>query len=131
MLKLRAEKLKVVDYMTNEKLIYFIFVNALAIVLVLYDKFASKRSMYRIPEKTLFLVAIGGGAICMYISMQLIRHKTRHKSFMVGLPLIIIGQALIYFKLILFLGLFYPRIFYFPKSLTKTIYGSILALSVW
>lgn len=105
MLKLNIEKMKAVDQMTNEKLIYFIFINALAIILVLYDKFASKRSMYRIPEKTLFFVAIVGGALAMYISMQIIRHKTRHKSFMVGLPLIMIGQALVYFTIIPF-----PRI---------------------
>lgn len=47
------------------------------------------------PEKTLFAFSIAGGALGMYVTMQLIRHKTQHKRFMVGLPLIIFAQAVI------------------------------------
>jgi len=58
-----------------------------------YDKIASKRlAQHRTPEKTLFLLAILGGSVAMYATMQLIRHKTQHKRFMIGIPLIMIAQ---------------------------------------
>ena len=46
-------------------------------------------------EKTLFLIAFLGGAPLMYITMLLIRHKTKHLSFMVLLPLIIFFEIVI------------------------------------
>lgn len=58
------------------------------------DKMFAKKKMRRIPEATLFSLAILGGATAEYITMKLIRHKTRHKSFMLGLPAIIILQLI-------------------------------------
>ena len=64
-----------------------------ACVVTVYDKIASKRlPQHRTPEKTLFLLAILGGSVAMYATMQLIRHKTQHKRFMIGIPLIILAQ---------------------------------------
>ncbi|MBQ8794271.1 MAG: DUF1294 domain-containing protein, partial [Clostridia bacterium] len=31
-----------------------------------------------------------GGALGMYITMLIIRHKTKHKTFMIGLPFLIL-----------------------------------------
>lgn len=74
--------------------IYLFFVFAItgliSVVLTVYDKWASKKRKWRIPEKTLMLVAFFGGAITMYTVMQLIRHKTKHKKFMIGLPVMIL-----------------------------------------
>lgn len=68
-------------------------ISIVAIAVTLYDKFAAKRlPNRRTPEKTLFLIAGLGGAVAMYAAMQLIRHKTQHKSFMIGLPLMIATQ---------------------------------------
>lgn len=47
------------------------------------------------PEKTLFALSVVGGALGMYATMCLIRHKTRHKRFMIGLPIIILIQSVI------------------------------------
>ena len=79
--------------MKREVLIYLLGVNILAIILTIYDKIASKRfRKNRIRENVLLLIGALGGAISMYITMKLIRHKTRHKKFMTGLPIILILQ---------------------------------------
>ena len=52
----------------------------------------------RIPEKTLFVMAAIGGSIGALLGMQVWHHKTMHKKFKYGLPMILLAQiALIYF----------------------------------
>lgn len=79
--------------MKREVLIYLISINILGIILTIYDKIASKKfRKNRIRENVLLLIGVLGGAISMYITMKLIRHKTRHKKFMAGLPIIFFLQ---------------------------------------
>ena len=79
-------------------------ISLIACVVTVYDKIASKRlPQHRTPEKTLFLLAILGGSVAMYATMQLIRHKTQHKRFMIGIPLIIAAQIVIIAVLVLLL----------------------------
>lgn len=79
--------------MKREVLIYLLAINIVAITLTIYDKIASKRfRKNRIRENVLLLVGALGGAVSMYTTMKLIRHKTRHKKFMTGLPIILILQ---------------------------------------
>ena len=73
-------------------IIYLCF-SLLAVCITVYDKYAAKRRKARIPEKVLFLTALCGGSLAMYITMLIIRHKTKHKRFMVGLPVIALAQA--------------------------------------
>ena len=54
------------------------------------DKSLAKRGAWRIPEKTLFLLALLGGALGGIIGMYFFRHKTRHTSFKAGLPMLLI-----------------------------------------
>jgi uncharacterized membrane protein YsdA (DUF1294 family) len=63
------------------------------------DKQKAKRQSWRISEKTLFIVALIGGAIGVKTGMEIFRHKTHHKQFVYGIPAIIILQlaAAIYF----------------------------------
>lgn len=75
-------------------IIYFCF-SLLAVCLTVYDKYASVKKRFRVPEKTLFFVALCGGSAAMYITMLVIRHKTKHKRFMVGLPVIALAQAVL------------------------------------
>ncbi len=51
--------------------------------------------MRRVPEKTLFLFALAGGAVPELVTMLIIRHKTKHKRFMIGLPVIIFAQVIL------------------------------------
>lgn len=54
------------------------------------DKALAKRGAWRVPEKTLFLLALLGGALGGIIGMYFFRHKTRHASFKAGLPMMLI-----------------------------------------
>lgn len=74
--------------------VYFLAISIISLVLTVYDKIAAKIARrHRIPEKVLILLGTMGGALVMYITMLIIRHKTRKKKFMVGLPVIILLQA--------------------------------------
>lgn len=76
---------------------YLILINLAAVLVTLYDKWASRHARgRRIKERHLFALAVLGGAAGMYLTMQIIRHKTRHPQFMWGLPLIFIVQATLY-----------------------------------
>ena len=75
----------------SELFVFYVFVISLiAVVITIVDKKLSKKKRKkkkRIPEMTLMLIGLFGGALPMYITMRAIRHKTRHKKFMIGLPL--------------------------------------------
>lgn len=81
-------------------IIYILAINIVAIIITGYDKLCAKKHSWRVKERTLMLIATLGGSVGMYITMQLIRHKTRHLKFMLGIPLIMILQI----ALILFIG---------------------------
>ncbi len=63
-------------------------VNLFAALLTGWDKRCARRGARRVPEARLWLVAVLGGALGMWCVMRRIRHKTRHRSFMWGLPLL-------------------------------------------
>ena len=71
---------------------YLIAVNVLAFVLMGIDKRRAKQNAWRIPEKTLFLPPILGGALGGVAGMRLFHHKTRHWYFKYGFPLLLILQ---------------------------------------
>lgn len=88
-------------------IIYFCIVSLVSFVITVFDKSAAKRGAWRLPEATLMLVGLFGGALAMYITMQTIRHKTKHKKFMIGLPLeIALHAAIVFFVLIVKLNVF-------------------------
>ena len=75
-------------------LIYLIVISLIALGVTVYDKWAAKkRPKHRTPEKTLLIISALGGSVAMYLTMQGIRHKTQHKKFMIGIPVIIFLQA--------------------------------------
>lgn len=74
---------------------YLVFINVFAVIITIVDKKRAKKSQWRIRERTLFIVSALGGSIAMLITMKKIRHKTQHKSFMIGIPLIITAQILL------------------------------------
>ena len=71
---------------------YLIAVNVLAFVLMGLDKRRAKKNAWRIPERTLFLPVIFGGALGGVAGMRLFRHKTRHWYFKYGFPLLLLLQ---------------------------------------
>ncbi|MBQ9950346.1 MAG: DUF1294 domain-containing protein [Clostridia bacterium] len=75
--------------------LYIIIISLVAVLLTLYDKAASKNKSVRVPERILLAMGILGGALAMFLTMILIRHKTHHVIFMAGLPLILILHVII------------------------------------
>ena len=76
-------------------LVYLLIVNALGFILMLVDKIKAKKNLWRIPEATLFLVAAIGGSIGSLLGMYIFRHKSKHVSFLLGMPLILAAQIVI------------------------------------
>ncbi len=73
-------------------LIYFALISLVTATVTVADKLKAKKGAFRVSEAALFVLALMGGALSEYLTMRLIRHKTLHKRFMLGLPLIIILQ---------------------------------------
>ena len=72
-------------------LIYVLIISAVTAAVTFYDKKASvKFPRHRVSEAMLFLLALIGGAVAELVVMKKIRHKTKHKRFMIGLPIIIV-----------------------------------------
>ena len=74
---------------------YLIAVNLIGFALMGIDKYKAKKRAFRIPEATLFIVAIIGGSIGSIIGMYAFLHKTRHWYFVYGMPAILILQILL------------------------------------
>ena len=81
-------------------LAYFITVNVLGLVLFGIDKWKAKHDKWRISEATLLSLTAIGGSIGAWVGMKVWHHKTMHKKFKYGIPLVIVLQfALLLFPL--------------------------------
>ena len=76
-------------------LIYLGIVNLIGFFSMFLDKQKAKRGKWRIPEKTLFLLAVIGGSFGTTLGMHVFRHKTKHWSFKFGMPFILIVQVIL------------------------------------
>ena len=75
-------------------LIYLAAVNLFGLIIMGVDKSRAKRRKWRIPEVTLFLVAVIGGSIGSIAGMYIFRHKTKHWYSVVGMPVILVLQVI-------------------------------------
>ena len=73
-------------------IIYFLLVNLLGFYAMYTDKLRAKKRAFRIPEATLFAIAIIGGSIGCILGMYTFRHKTKHWHFVYGMPIILVLQ---------------------------------------
>lgn len=73
-------------------LLYILTINAVAFLCMLLDKLWAKKNMRRIPERRLMLMAALGGSPGILFGMYLVRHKTRHLKFTLGVPVILTVQ---------------------------------------
>jgi uncharacterized membrane protein YsdA (DUF1294 family) len=78
----------------NIIIIYLIIVNLGCLFLMAQDKKFAEKGHRRIPEKRLFLNAALGGALGIWMGMRLWRHKTKHRSFTIGIPALFIVNVL-------------------------------------
>ena len=78
---------------TKWALAWLIAASVMAVAVTVWDKRRARRQEWRVPERTLWLVSLLGGSVATYLTMRIIRHKTLHRKFMWGLPLLIVAQA--------------------------------------
>lgn len=76
----------------NYFIIYLISISVISIFITVYDKISAVLHKNRVSENTLMLLSLIGGSVAMLLTMLVIRHKTKHKKFMFGIPLVIIIQ---------------------------------------
>ena len=74
--------------MFTKLLIIYTIWNAVVMVVYGLDKLFAKKNMWRVPEKTLFILAAALGAVGAWAGMRIFRHKTQHASFVYGIPLL-------------------------------------------
>ena len=79
----------------NIILYYLLAVNIATFLLYGIDKYKAKKGRWRISEATLLMMAVIGGSIGAWSGMRLWHHKTMHKKFKYGIPIIIILQVTI------------------------------------
>lgn len=88
----------------REFLIYLLIVNVGTFIIYGVDKLKAKEHWWRISEFTLLLLAFVGGSIGAWLGMKVWHHKTLHKKFKYGVPVIlflqIIAFVVVYFYLI-------------------------------
>ena len=78
--------------MANALLYYLIVLNIVTFLVYGIDKWKAKKGSWRISEATLLILAVVGGSIGALFGMKVWHHKTLHKKFKYGLPLILLAQ---------------------------------------
>ncbi|MBP3274818.1 MAG: DUF1294 domain-containing protein [Butyrivibrio sp.] len=73
---------------------FLIVMNIIGFASMGIDKKRAQRSAFRIPEATLFAIALIGGSLGSILGMRVFHHKTKHWYFKFGMPLILILQIL-------------------------------------
>ena len=81
-------------------IIYLVVINCTSFTTMGVDKHKARKRAWRIPESTLFVLALIGGSLGATVGMHLFHHKTRHWYFLYGMPAILILQVLLVFLLI-------------------------------
>lgn len=76
-------------------IIYLVVINCTSFITMGVDKYKARKRTWRIPESTLFVLALIGGSIGSIAGMHLFHHKTRHWYFLYGMPAILIVQILL------------------------------------
>ena len=73
---------------------YIVFINLLGIILMFLYKRKAVKNRWRISENTLMFTALIGGSLGCLIGMYTFRHKTKHKKFTIGIPVLLIVNIL-------------------------------------
>lgn len=75
---------------------FLLIINIITIFVTYADKKFAIKDKRRVSEKNLLLLGLLGGALSEYILMNFIHHKTLHKKFMIGLPIIFVSQIALF-----------------------------------
>ena len=91
------------ETLTGFSVAYWLAINAAGYIAMGIDKKRAIRDAWRIPEASLFFIALLGGSLGCFLGMKHFRHKTRHWYFKYGMP------AILFLQILTFL-LFYLRV---------------------
>ena len=72
--------------------IYLLLINAASFLLMLIDKYKARKNLWRIRESTLLITAAIGGSVGALVGMYTFHHKTKHRKFTIGIPVILVIQ---------------------------------------
>ena len=75
--------------------LYIAIINIITFVIYSIDKLKAQKNWWRISESTLLILAIIGGSIGAWMGIKIWHHKTMHKKFKYGIPIIIILQLIL------------------------------------
>ena len=75
--------------------LWLLLMSAVTFFLMGLDKHLARRRCRRIPERVLLGWAAAGGAFGGVLAMRLFRHKTLHRRFAVGMPVMLAVQLLL------------------------------------
>ena len=87
------------DNILKYLIIYLIVINLVAFLAMYMDKRKAKYGKWRIPEQSLFILALIGGSIGAIAGMYIFRHKTKKLRFSVGFPVILVLQIILIISL--------------------------------
>lgn len=79
--------------MTNTIIYYLFGINILTFLVYGIDKWKARQRKWRVSETTLLMLAVIGGSVGAWVGMKVWHHKTLHKKFRYGVPLILTVQA--------------------------------------
>lgn len=71
---------------------YLALINAITFAVYGADKRRARKDRWRVPERTLFLLAVLGGSLGALLGMHVFHHKTKHWYFRLFIPLILLLQ---------------------------------------
>lgn len=81
-------------------MLYLLVINVITFIVFGIDKYKAVKHRYRIRVRTLLGLVCIGGSLGGLLAMYLFRHKTNKKQFTIGVPFIMIMQAVLIFLLI-------------------------------
>lgn len=76
-------------------LIWMYIASVVTFAFFTYDKHQAFYHRWRVPEFLLLSLAFLGGAFGAMCSMLMFRHKTKHKSFTICVPVFLVVQILL------------------------------------
>lgn len=82
-------------------IILLLLINIISFIVMYYDKHRAIKHKSRVSENRLLLHAVCFGSIGIWAGMYLLHHKTRHMKFVLGVPLILIAQVFIMYKILI------------------------------
>ena len=88
------------EKMKTSIMIYLFVMNMLTFAVFGADKYKARKKKFRVPEKTLLLLAVIGGSAGALAGMYIFHHKTRKWYFRIGVPCIFAAQVLLMVYLI-------------------------------